>query len=332
METVNFPSWSNGNFIANLEQSGFIEQCVYTFSKDQMLVLADQVAEFLIVALYGVPTTNIWDKSEAAKLIEIIETSMYMQKVGTFLIRNTPIDSWLPATPHSQDMSIPPAKQSFVSEYFAAALAHACGYQLWAKDFLYSGAIFQPLTTRIGQEDHISSRGSLEMGIHIDVSGDPPGFFTLSCERPASEGGMTYYVDSVKAVNTLLPETISILSQPLYSFDRMPTVFSNAEEEAKKFIRPILEFDKLGNISLVRILSRKNSIIPQTEVAQTAYKEFRMAISNAKKNEVWWRRGDVVASNNHLWCHARTGFQTEPSNDPQGRWITKVYSDRPTVH
>jgi alpha-ketoglutarate-dependent taurine dioxygenase len=178
--------------------------------------------------------------------------------------------------------------------------------------------------SRLGQEAYANSRGKEELGIHSDNATKPPAFFTLSCERPPIVGGKTIYIDSVAAVLTLPAETIDVLCKPAYAFDLIKG--GVYQDEMREFLLPIIERDASG-ITVVRIQSRKDSILPQGEEAQEAYKAFRHAISRAERHEVQWERGLVVGSDNQKWCHCRTAFQ-EPANHPEGRWLLKVYSDR----
>lgn len=210
-------------------------------------------------------------------------------------------------------------------EYFTAGLHYSLGFHLWSDNTLYHGNWFQPVCARAGQESLENSRGKEELGIHSDNSTKPPAFFTLSCERPPISGGETIYINSVEAVQTLRLETIEVLCKKAYAFDLIGGgVYA---DEGRRFLLPIVERDSFGNIVLVRIQSRKNSIIPQDEESQEAYSQFRGAIAKAERHKVTWHRGRIVGSDNQKWCHYRTAFQEESAH-PEGRWLLKVYSDR----
>lgn len=320
MLNFQFPKWSRDAFLNGLLSTRDFGLCPYTGEKPSVEENAQKAAILLRDSL-ALPTTEILERRVAFQILELLESG----NPSTFLLSGVPLDEVLPPTPHNPDLRVPPGKQTTVMEYFTAALHYSLGYRLWSDPTLYHGNWFQPVCARQGQEGVANSRGSLELGIHSDNATSPPAFFTLSCERPPIQGGKTIYIDSVAAVQSLPLDTIEVLSREIYAFDLIGGgVYA---DECRSFLLPIVEFDNSGAIKIVRIQSRKDSILPQGQEAETAYRDFRRAIASAEKYEVVWKRGVIVGSDNQKWCHCRTAFN-EPPNHPQGRWLLKVYSDR----
>ena len=317
MQTIVFPFISRIVFTIQLIVSGVWLISPYTSSPEDANKIAEKVAGFLAFALS-------LSRSQVTKEIQNLIQQSQAGKLETVLLIDCPCDFWLPATPNHPDVTTPPAKVTFISEWFVAGMQWALGFYLWSDASLYNGMLFHPVSSRSGKEEQEQSIGSARMGFHIGFPfADPPKLVTLYCERPAMEGGELYFVNSVTAIKSLSQEDLAILSQPLFDFKVIAGkgVYQATDDSV---MLPIIVKDNQGEIVLVRV-RRPERLGYATPEEEAVYARFYDAINAAERNLVRWKRGMVAFSYNWKWTHTRKSFTNYKK---RGRWLFRTYGKR----
>jgi alpha-ketoglutarate-dependent taurine dioxygenase len=283
---------------------------------------------------YGMKKEELVESSEkaASLLVGLMNNDFelnnflqfHKQNFRFFRIDGAPLDDVIGNTPVSPDTSIPPDKTTFVMEWFTLGVQSFLGFTPWNQGDFHNGVYLQNVCRRNGHEGNATSRGGAELTWHCDNPVNPPLYISLGCERPSKEGGVTHFVDTAALVKALPPNIFQELCKPNFEFDTI--VGGNYKNESARYIVPIVEMNEDGEINIVRLQSRKNSIIGLTQEATDALIVFRKAVSTAERFTTVWKRGMILFAANSVTAHMRTQFH-QPDNDPEGRWLTKIFGE-----
>ena len=150
-----------------------------------------------------------------------------------------------------------------------------------------------------------------------------PGSINLYCIRP-QEGAETYFISNESITSNLDPETLEVLSQPLFSFDN---AISNIIEQGDAFgTRHEHTIDLPYAIVDDGVLRYSQRSSGTTAESVAALKKLREVMAMQGRYSVTLRQGDITLFRNDRVLHGRSTFPfLEDTSDR--RWVLRQTSD-----
>ncbi|HEY7420118.1 MAG TPA: TauD/TfdA family dioxygenase [Ktedonobacteraceae bacterium] len=248
-----------------------------------------------------------------AKLL--IQFRKHSNDEGMLLIRNLPIDHYLPPTPDGGGVSL--EKTSYISEYTLLAIMLHLGEPIAYEDEK-NGMLIQNICPVRGKEEAQENTGSTYLEFHTEDAFHPyrPDFIGLLCLKPDHERIAATAAASIRRALSMLPgKTQELLRQPLYRI-RLSSSFTSDTVFSQQL--PVLWGDVLEPNISVDFYGMEALTFP----AQLALKTLEEALLKVTISHRLVT-GDLMIVDNRVAAHARTAFP--PRYDGQDRWIQRLF-------
>ncbi len=237
---------------------------------------------------------------------------------GTLLIRNLPLDPYLPLTP--QDGRKAPDKLSWTSEYSLLLLMTYLGEPIAYADEK-EGLLIQNICPIMGQEQRQENTGSTFLEFHTEDGFHPhkPDFLSLICLRSDHDlQAKTASASIRRAIRTLPAKILAILREPHYHIRLASSFCKSAESHVYCAPMPVLSGDFLEPDLCVDFYAME-ALNPIAALALDYLKE------ELQKVVIEWTLmpGDMMIVDNRVAAHARTAFQ--PRYDGKDRWLQRLF-------
>jgi hypothetical protein len=262
-------------------------------------------------------------EDKVARLDQFASASEHM-----LVVRHLPIDEILPPTPCTRDLGL---YETSLATASILGIFGCIGIQPLAYQGENDDSFIRHVVPKRRAEGTLSSYGSrLDLGMHVDnphlpLIGEPvqalsacPEFLSLTgvrCELAVP----TRLLSVQEVLESLPPEVIHVLQQPLYTIKR-PESFS---EQRYRLVAPLVLQDSDG-----RYLCRYNkaNVEANTREALDALTALEHAIQQYPVQRVLLQQGDMLIFKNQQTFHARDAFT--PRFDGLDRWMIRVFGIR----
>lgn len=235
---------------------------------------------------------------------------------GTLLLRNVPIDTSLPPTPHDGRR---PDNMPYLSESVGALLGCLLG-DIFSYGDEKEGLLIQNICPVFGQENLQENTGSVFLEFHTEDSFHPfpPDYLILMCLRGDRTGqAITATASLGRVIGSLDEEVIETLAGPNY------IIRSSSSFGASKYRRrTAIIGDPQQGRGLVFDLNGMEAL---SDVAEQAMQRLRQALEREAYG-ICLTPGDAIIIDNNKSCHARTGFR--PYYDGRDRWLQRIFISR----
>jgi L-asparagine oxygenase len=239
---------------------------------------------------------------------------------GALLVRNFPIDPFLPRTPADGGRALD--KQTWVTEGCLLMLA-----RLVDEPFAYTneknGELIHTVAPVQGSAKKASNEGSeIDFLPHTEVAALPfrPDHLLLYCLRDDHTGEAGTSVADVRVASRhLSEEDLAELRQPQFRI-RIPQSFVQSGE-AWSEPRPVI----FGPTAFPEVCVNFNGVVATTERAKKALTAFAETLQRPDvEHWVFLKPGDCLLIDNRKAVHGRGKFT--PRYDGYDRWLQRVYT------
>lgn len=208
-------------------------------------------------------------------------------------------------------------------------LIKRAGLETLSYPFENSGLVVRDVFPRRGEENTLSSHGSVPLGYHTEMSfldyrpigsADPlrcPEVLLFICLRNDENTPMkTVEVDHI--IRSLSGAEMESMGQPIFMNLPPASIMDERPPRLKRVIQetlgdgvPVFQFDECNTA-------------PTCNKSREAISAIRHAIHNSHKNIVNLQTGDILMIDNRRTLHGRGAVS--PSLDGQARWLKRIYT------
>lgn len=240
---------------------------------------------------------------------------------GILLIRNLPLDPFLPETP--RDGRRVQGKSSFVSEACLTGVAQIMG-DIYSYATEKDGELIHNIVpVKTGEMSMSNESSKIDLGLHVEnvYFGFRPHYIALYCLRPDHEGtAYTYISDVRRALSTLTMEEISMLQRPVF-ITPSPVSHHKAQGGVRwSAPRPLI----VGPADTPELILHLPFMKVIDSSVQSTFDKLCKALTDPSIiNGVCLQPGDLILINNRKVAHGRTYFKA--LYDGKDRWLQRVY-------
>lgn len=235
---------------------------------------------------------------------------------GTLLLRNVPIDSNLPPTPHDGRR---PGNVSLLCEAIEVLLGCLLG-EIFSYADEKEGLLIQNICPVPGQENLQENTGSVFLEFHTEDSFHPfpPDYLILTCLRGDRSGqAVTVTASLGRVMDSLGKEVIESLVGLNYLIRSSSSFGASKYQKRTAFIgSPQKETGFVFDLNGMKPLSNDAARAMQYLLKELERETYGVCL----------RPGEAIVIDNNKACHARTGFQ--PYYDGHDRWLQRIFLSR----
>lgn len=241
---------------------------------------------------------------------------------GILLLRNLPVDKFIPDTPENSLEY--PDKDGFLAEFWLAAVAETLGGAVSYKQEK-NGNIFQNIVPVKMNELKLSSESScLHLDFHTEVAFHPHkvDYVVLLCIRPDHNKQAKTFVASARMIlNNLTADDIDTLSKSIFKTDIDYSFGSENGKKGNGRCVSVLYGNKLDPYLLYDL----DLMTGMTDEADQALSHLRIAGNKAKVSTTL-EKGDMLIIDNNKAIHGRTAFSARYNG--KDKWFMRTCAMR----